>query len=269
MNHLLRSHAPISDRGWELIGEEAKERLTPGMASRRLVDFSGPHGWELASVPIGRVEPADVSLPGVTAVRRRVQPLIEFKVPFTVSRAELLDGDRGAGDVDFSDLDRAARQFIEAENAAVFHGSAAAGIDGIVPPCPHDEIELPAEAGGYPGAVAQAVDLLKRNGIEGDYGLALSREEWTRVVETGELGGYPLFDHLKSILDGPIVWTPGLEGAVVLSLRGGDFVFHCGQDVSVGYTAHDAEQVTLYLEASFTFRNLTPEAAVAISEQKS
>ena len=265
MSHLLRAHAPISDRGWELIDEEAKDRLTPGMASRRLVDFSGPHGWELASVTLGRVEPADVSFGGVTAARRRVQPVVEFKVPFTVSRAELLDGDRGAGDVDFEDLDRAARQFIEAENATVFHGSAAAAIDGIVPACPHEPIARPAEAGGYPGAVAEAVDLLKRNGVEGEYGLALSREEWTRVVETGELGGYPLFDHLKTILDGPIVWTPGLEGAVVLSLRGGDFVFHCGQDVSVGYTSHDAEQVSLYLEASFTFRNLTPEAAVPIA----
>jgi len=264
MNHLLRSHAPISDHGWELIDEEARERLTPGMASRRLVDFAGPHGWEFSSVTLGRSEPADVSLAGVTAVRRRVQHVVELKVPFTVARAELLDGDRGAGDVDFEDLDRAARQFIEAENAAVFHGSAAAGIDGVVPPCPHDPITLPAEANGYPGAVAAAVDLLKRNGIEGNYGLALSREEWTRVVETGELGGYPLFDHLKTILDGPIVWTPGLQGAVVLSLRGGDFVFHCGQDVSVGYSAHDPEEVRLYLEASFTFRNLTPEAAVAI-----
>src|SRR6185436_10820359 len=132
MNHLLRSHAPISDRGWELISDEAKERLTPGMASRRLVDFSGPHGWELASVTLGRVEPIDVELAGVTASRRRVQPVIEFNVPFTVSRAELLDGDRGADDVDFDDLDRAARQFIEAENTVVFHGSDAVGIDGIV-----------------------------------------------------------------------------------------------------------------------------------------
>ena len=56
------------------------------------------------------------------------------------------------------------------------------------------------------------------------------------MVETGELGGYPLFDHLKSILDGPIVWTPGLSGAVVVTLRGGDFLLDCGQDVSVGYT---------------------------------
>ena len=136
MSHLLRSHAPISEGGWALIDEEARERLTPGMASRRLVDFSGPHGWEFSSVPLGRVDPVDVALTGVTAARRRALPVVEFNVPFTVSRAELLDGDRGAGDVDFDDLDRAARQFIEAENTVVFHGSAAVGIDGIVPPAP-------------------------------------------------------------------------------------------------------------------------------------
>ena len=49
MSHLLRAHAPISERGWELIDEEARERLTPGMASRRLVDFAGPHGWEYSA----------------------------------------------------------------------------------------------------------------------------------------------------------------------------------------------------------------------------
>ena len=173
MSHLLRAHAPISEGGWELIDEEARERLTPGMASRRLVDFSGPHGWEFSSVPLGRVDPVDVALAGVTAARRRALPVVEFNVPFTVSRAELLDGDRGAADVDFDDLDRAARQFIEAENTVVFHGSDAVGIDGIVPACPHDPIARPEEANGYPGAVARAVDLLKRNGIEGGYGLAL------------------------------------------------------------------------------------------------
>src|SRR4029078_12426337 len=29
-------------------------------------------------------------------------------------------------------------------------------------------------------------------------------------------------------------WAAIAKGAVVLALRGGDFVFHCGQDVSVG-----------------------------------
>jgi uncharacterized linocin/CFP29 family protein len=85
------------------------------------------------------------------------------------------------------------------------------------------------------------------------------------VIETAEHGGYPLFDHLRKILGGPIVWAPGVQGGVVLSLRGGDFLFECGQDLAVGYEAHDAEKVSLYLEQSFSFRVAGPEAAVAIA----
>ena len=50
-----------------------------------------------------------------------------------------------------------------------------------------------------------------------------------------------------------------------MSLRGGDFLFESGQDISVGYASHDAETVSLYLEESFSFRVATPEAAVAIA----
>ena len=49
------------------------------------------------------------------------------------------------------------------------------------------------------------------------------------MIETAEHGGYPLLDHLHKILDGPIVWAPGVGGAVVLSLRGGDFLFESGR----------------------------------------
>ena len=72
-------------------------------------------------------------------------------------------------------------------------------------------------------------------------------------------------EHLGKILDGPIVWAPGVRGAVVLSLRGGDFMFESGQDLSVGYDGHDADGVRLYLEESFSFRVATPEAAVALT----
>jgi uncharacterized linocin/CFP29 family protein len=113
--------------------------------------------------------------------------------------------------------------------------------------------------------VAKAVERLLSAGIAGPYGLALGPDEYTGVIETAEHGGYPLFDHLRQILgDGPIVWAPGVRGAVVVSLRGGDFLFDSGQDVAVGYDHHDAENVHLYLEETFTFRVATPEAAIAI-----
>ncbi len=56
MSHLLREHAPIAQDGWKTIDEEARERLLPGLAGRRLVDFSRPHGWEYSAANLGRVE---------------------------------------------------------------------------------------------------------------------------------------------------------------------------------------------------------------------
>ena len=106
-------------------------------------------------------------------------------------------------------------------------------------------------------------------GVSGPFALALSSELWTPVVETTEHGGYPLFEHLhRAIIGGPIVWTPGIHGAVILSQRGGDFVFDCGQDLSIGYLDHRADEVTLYLEESFTFSVEEPDAAVAIHAER-
>ena len=85
------------------------------------------------------------------------------------------------------------------------------------------------------------------------------------MLESSEHGGWLLLDHLRKILGGPLVWAPGVEGAVVLSLRGGDFLFESGEDISVGYRSHDADEVSLYLEQSFSFRVATPEAAVALT----
>jgi uncharacterized linocin/CFP29 family protein len=50
----------------------------------------------------------------------------------------------------------------------------------------------------------------------------------------------------------------------VVSTRGGDFELTCGQDVSIGFAAHDAAGVSLYLQESITFRVHSPEAAVAL-----
>jgi uncharacterized linocin/CFP29 family protein len=94
--------------------------------------------------------------------------------------------------------------------------------------------------------------------------LALGSEGYTGVIESTEHGGLIVFDHLREILGGPIVRTPGITGAVVLSLRGGDFLFECGEDLSIGYEAHDETNVHLYFEESFSFRVVTPEAAVRL-----
>jgi uncharacterized linocin/CFP29 family protein len=264
MNHLLRPLAPISHAGWELLDREARERLCPALAARKLVDFPGPLGWEHSATNLGRTTPLE-SAPceGVAGLQRRVLPLIEVRADFELHRAELRDADRGADDTDLEALDEATHQLAVAENAAVFHGWHGA-ITGIAEATPHKPVPLSEGADAYPRAVAGAVEQLRCGGIAGPYGLALGPEQYRLVVETTEHGGYRLLDHLLKILDGPIVWAPGVEGGAVLSLRGGDFILEVGQDVSIGYQSHDGEVARLYLEESFSFHVATTEAAVAL-----
>jgi uncharacterized linocin/CFP29 family protein len=267
MNHLMREVAPISGHAWEQIDDEAKDRLTTYLAARRVVDFQGPLGWSHSAVNLGTS--TSISGPtmgdGVQARARQVLPLVELRVPFTLERSELDDADRGNDDIDLDPVVKAAAAIALAENVAVFHGYEAGGITGIAQASVHEPVEASGSLQDFPKFVAHAVERLRLAGVTGPYGLALSSEVWTDVVETTEHGGYPLFRHLDQILDGgPIVWSPGVEGGVVLSMRGGDFELSAGQDLSVGYLAHDAATVTLYLEESFTFRVLSEDAAVVL-----
>jgi uncharacterized linocin/CFP29 family protein len=265
VNHLLRALAPVTERGWELLEEEARRQLVAALAARKLVDFSGPHGWEHSATNLGRVDRVGPALvDGVEANRRRVLPLLEPRADFSVARAELEAADRGAEDPDLHALGEAARRLALSENTAVLQGWEPAGIVGITAASPHTPITLPDDLTACPTHVAEAVEVLLRVGVGGPYGLALGPDVYRSVIETTEHGGYPLFEHLRHILDGPLVWAPGVDGGVVVSLRGGDFLFECGQDLAIGYASHDAGAVHLYLVETFSFRVVTPEAAVAL-----
>ncbi len=265
MDHLYRDLAPISEAAWSQIEDEAKGRLVTHLAARKLVDLDGPHGWAYSSTDLGRVDEVASPGEGVRALQRRVLPVVEFRAEFAISREELDDADRGAGDIELPELDEAVRQIALAENATVFHGYAAAGILGITEESSHHPISIGADMEQYPKVVAQATDKLRQAGIAGPYGLAIDPAIYTVIVETAEHGGYLLLDHLRQILGGPVVWAPGVEGGVVVSQRGGDFVFHLGQDLSIGYVDHDADVVRLYVEESFSFSVLEPDAAVALT----
>jgi uncharacterized linocin/CFP29 family protein len=262
VNHLLRSLAPISESGWKLLDDEARERLTPALGARKLVDFEGPHGWEYSATNLGRVRSLENGpTAAVWALQRRVLPLIELRADFSLSRSELRDASRGADDVDLGPLDAAAHEIAVAEGSAVFHGRDDA-IGGIASGSATDAAG--ADVDGYPDRVAGALQALLASGVGGPYALALDGERFRRVIAAVERVGYPLRDHLEKMLGGPVVWVPGLSGAVVVSLRGGDFVFDSGQDLSIGYDSHDADSVHLYLQESFSFHVATPEAAVTL-----
>ncbi|MDX3852387.1 family 1 encapsulin nanocompartment shell protein [Streptomyces sp. AK02-01A] len=264
MRNLHRELAPISEAAWADLEEEARRTFKRHVAGRRIVDVPEPAGTEMAAVGTGHLADIDPPAAGIVARTRRSQPVLELRVPFTVDRRQADDVERGAKDADWQPVKDAARKIAFAEDRAVFEGYPEAGIAGIRKSTSHPELSLPAEVRDYPDAISQAVSTLRLAGVGGAYTLALSADAYTAVNETSD-HGYPIHNHIDRVLDGEIIWAPAIDGAFLLSTRGGDFELRIGQDVSIGYLAHDDTSVRLYFQETLTFLMYTSEAAVALA----
>lgn len=263
MNNLHRELAPISDAAWAEIEEETRRTFTRLIAGRRVVDVVGPCGPELAAVGTGHLRPL-TDEGGVIARQRIAQALVELRAPFFVARDAVDDVERGSQDSDWQPVKDAAKAIALAEDRTVFHGDQAAGVTGIAPSSSNAPLLVPEDVRRLPDAVAQALSALRLAGVDGPYSLLLSADLYTEVSETTD-HGYPVREHVARLLDGDIIWAPALDGALLVSTRGGDFALHLGQDLSIGYLSHDAERVQLYLQETLTFFAYTSEASVALT----
>jgi uncharacterized linocin/CFP29 family protein len=263
MDMLKRELAPIVPAAWEEIDTEAKRVLELNLGARKLVDFDGPHGWDLAAVNKGRLRILESERRGVFRGVREVLPLAELRVPVRLDIMELDRVGRGAKDPELDPLVEAAEAIALVEDEAVFVGDQELGIVGIEQATPHQPLKLGADPADYPQTVVEAVQTLRDAGINGPYGLAVGNQTDAEIARAAE-DGYPVSRKISRIIEGPVVRSPALKGAVLLSVRGGDFELTSGADFAVGYAHHDADRVELYLAESFTFRVLDPGAAVLL-----
>ena len=179
---------------------------------------------------------------GVVAHLRESKPLVRLRVPFTLSRTDIDDVERGSQDSDWDPVKEAAKKLAFVEDRAIFEGYEAASIGGIRKCSSNPALALPERSSGdprrdRPGAVGAAAGRRRRPVL----GAAVA-DVYTKVSETTE-HGYPIREHLNRLVDGDIIWAPAIDGAFVLSTRGGDFDLQLGTDVSIGYLSHDAETV--------------------------
>ena len=262
-NNLHRELAPISAAAWAQIEDEARRTFTRVVAGRRVVDASDPAGPALSGVGTGHTAPIAEPAEHVQARLRESKPLVELRVPFTLSRTDVDDVERGAEDSDWQPVKDAATAMALAEDGIVFDGNEAAGLVGIRTLSSNPRLTLPGDPKDFPDVVSRALTELRLAGVDGPYSLLLSAEAYTAVTESAD-HGYPILSHLTKLLDGDILWAPALEGALLLSTRGGDYALRFGQDLSIGYLRHDGATVELYLQESLTFLAYTAEASVVM-----
>jgi uncharacterized linocin/CFP29 family protein len=262
-NNLHRDLAPVTDAAWEEIELEATRTFKRHIAGRRVVDVSEPGGPVTAAVSTGRLVDVQAPTDGVVAHLRASKPLVRLRVPFTLSRSEIDDVERGSQDSDWDPVKAAAKKLAFVEDRAIFEGYAAASIDGIRSCSSNKPLTLPEDPRDMPDAISQALTSLRLAGVDGPYSVLLCADVYTKVSETTEQG-YPIREHLNRLVGGDIIWAPAIDGAFVLTTRGGDFDLQLGTDVSIGYTSHDADTVQLYLQETLTFLCYTAEASVCL-----
>jgi uncharacterized linocin/CFP29 family protein len=263
MNNLHRELAPISDAAWAQIEEETTRTLKRYLAGRRVVDMPAAGGAGLSAVGTGHLHKIAAPGDGIVARLRESKPLVELRVPFELARDAIDDVERGANDSDWQPAKDAAKKIAFAEDGAIFEGYPDAGIGGIRQGTSNPIMTLPTDVRDYPDAVAQALSQLRLVGVNGPYKVMLGADAYTALAETRDYG-YPVLEHVKRLVNDEIIWAPAIVGAFVLTTRGGDFELAIGQDTSIGYSSHTDTVVRLYLQETFTFRLLTPEAAIAL-----
>jgi uncharacterized linocin/CFP29 family protein len=191
-----------------------------------------------------------------------VQPLVEVRAPFNLSRWELDDLSRGAEEVELGPLRTAALEAARFEEHTVYRGLADAGIQGIIARSDQRPLVLPTEVHAIPERITTALIHLSDAGVDGPYLLVLGPSEYRAV--SGESNGYPLRKQLQSLVGHAPVYSPGLEGALLVSMRGGDFRLTLGVDYSIGFDRVEGDAVHLFVTETFTFLVVGPEAVVVL-----
>lgn len=264
MDMLKRSLAPVSEKAWEEIDDQARKVLKEKLSARRFVDVSGPHGWDHGAVVTGRLDVFKSCGEGdVCWGVHVVQPLVEARVSFELDVWELDNVIRGAKDLYLDPVIEAADKMALFEENAVYQGFEPGNITGLAKAGKDNAVTLSAESGvDIMTSISKALVKLKDASIEGPYMLLAGPELWQALDVKGE--GYPLRKRLSSLLESGVVFAPGIKDAFVVSARGGDFELTLGQDFCIGYEATVGDKVRLFMAESFTFRVIEPAAVVPL-----
>ncbi|MCX7828955.1 MAG: bacteriocin family protein [Thermanaerothrix sp.] len=261
MDVLKRKFAPISDEAWAVLDQQARVVLKENLSARRFVDVLGPMGWDFHGFGTGKLMLPEGQQKGAVQYGiRQFQPMVEARVSFEMSIWDLDDISRGAKDVDLSSLEEAARKIAAFEEKAVYHGMDDGCIEGLIKGAAHSMELSVSKSKDMIMGVAKAVRSMETV-VEGPFALVGGEKLFAAVDSFSE--PYPMRKNLSELVD-RLIYAPSLEGALLVSLKGGHMELTLGQDMSLGYESHDSTTVRLFFTETFAFRILEPRAVTAL-----
>lgn len=259
---LYRDLAPITEDAWNEIDETAEEVLKSQLTARKVLNVVGPKGADFTVISEGRL--ADVEKKetkgNISYGNYQVRPLTEARVEFSMKRWELDNVIRGAKDVDYEPLEEAAKELARFEEDVIYNGLEEAIITGISGEAEGKAIKMGDSAGDILDAITQGVIKLEDAYTDGPYTLVAGPEVYKKIMSRET--GYPFADKIKKLIGGDILLNRVIDGAFLLPKGHEDLELTIGRDFSIGYQAHNIEEVRFFITESFTFRVLDPALIV-------
>ena len=266
MEWLRRSAPSLSEKVWKAIDETAATTFKQTLVARRIVDFDGPRGWTHVATQLGTFKPAEPPHPSsnVRLSLPDVMLLTEIRADFTISWAAIDIFERVGPTLQADTIEAAAREMALAEDRLVFFGNKYS--PGLL--TSKDTPRVALSDWSAPGRVVMdllaAVQKLDKLGVKGPYEAVLSPEHYYSYLrQTGEGGAYPAAKQLGIVIE-KVHNSPAVEGGVLFSTRGGDFLIIVGGDLTVGYRSHDDTKLHLFCVETIAAQLLTPHAVCLI-----
>jgi uncharacterized linocin/CFP29 family protein len=266
MEWLRRNAAPLSAKVWKEIDNIASSMFKQTLIGRRITDFDGPRGWNHVATQLGTFKPAHA-----TQASGKVQFLVpdvllltELRTEFEIPWADIDIFERVGPTLESKSIEDAARETALAEDALLFFGTSTT--PGLLkhPDTPRVALSDWSIPGRVVTDLLAAVQKLDNAGVKGPYEAVLSSQHYYSYLrQTGEGGVYPAAKQLNIVLK-KVHHSPAIDGAVLFSTRGGDFVTTVGGDFTVGYRWHDEKAVHLFCVETIAPQLLTPEALCVI-----
>src|SRR5579884_389805 len=229
---LRRNAAPISAKTWRAIDETAVTMAKQTLVGRRIADLDGPRGWNHVATELGNFRPASVTkaAPDVRFSVPDVMLLTEIRCDFKLSWAAIDIFERVGPTLEPDAIEEAARKTAMAEDRLIFYGGSHR--PGLLTSEKTPRIAL--SDWSIPGRAVtdllSAVEKLDELGIKGPYEAVMSPQHYYMYLKTtGEGGNYPAAKQLNIILK-KVHSSAAIDGAVLFSTRGGDFVITVGGD---------------------------------------
>ena len=265
MKFLNREEAPISQEVWTTLDTALMELLAKRLKIRSVVDFKAGLGFETDAIPTGKLKVLS-SKEGVSVSVREPVLMTEIRHDFSFSKKNLEEMKRDIEDMDDSELRTAANAFAKVENSLILDGIKEAKMKGLWESLSHKPLKAKG-AGELMSAVARSQGLFNEEFVDGPFKLVVSDATFSLLVTESD-GGVTMKTKIENILGaGSIVVSNavGDDKALVISQRGGDFLFYSGLDVALGFDSEEKDKLNFFLIESCAFRIIAPEAAIRIT----